>query len=64
MLLRVTVTFSTYLFFTIIRDNKKGEEYDGINIDNVVTLERLKQTQRKDYLQVRFIKSFVVKIFV
>ncbi|KAK2146113.1 hypothetical protein LSH36_631g01040 [Paralvinella palmiformis] len=32
-------------------DKKKKEEYDGINVENLMTLERLKQNQRKDYLQ-------------
>ena len=33
-------------------DKKKKEEYDGINVENLMTLERLKQNQRKDYLKV------------
>jgi ubiquitin-conjugating enzyme E2 Q len=32
-------------------ENKIKEEYDGIDVQNLVTLERLKQTQRQDYLK-------------
>lgn len=44
----------TYLSHAIlfIRDTKSKEEYDGIDMENLVTLERLKQNQRSDYLKV------------
>jgi len=32
-------------------ESKSKEEYDGIDVENLVTLERLKQTQRQDYLK-------------
>lgn len=32
-------------------ENKANEELDGIDTDNLLTLERLKQSQRQDYLQ-------------
>jgi len=32
-------------------EHKKNEEYDGIDRQNLVTLERLKQTQRQDYMK-------------
>lgn len=35
------------------RENKSKEEYDGIDTDNLITLERLKQNQRQDYLKVK-----------
>ena len=35
------------------RESKSKEEYDGIDTDNLITLERLKQNQRQDYLKVR-----------
>ena len=34
------------------RESKSKEEYDGIDTDNLITLERLKQNQRQDYLKV------------
>ena len=34
------------------RENKNKEEFDGIGVKNLITLEKLKQTQRQDYLKV------------
>ncbi len=39
------------------RENKSKEEYDGIETDNLITLERLKQNQRQDYLKVSRAKT-------
>ena len=40
------------LFCSSRETNKAKEEYDGIDMENLVTLERLKQNQRQDYLKV------------
>ncbi len=37
----------------VFRDRKSKEEYDGIDMANLVKLEKLKQNQREDYLHVR-----------
>ena len=34
-------------------ESKKNEEFDGIATDHLVTLQRLKQSQRQDYLKVK-----------
>ena len=41
-----------YYYFCSCRESKSKEEYDGIDTDNLITLERLKQNQRQDYLKV------------
>ena len=43
------------LYFCCFSEHKKNEEYDGIDRQNLVTLQRLKQTQRQDYLKVSII---------
>ena len=47
------IKYNVY-FLHYCSDKKKKEEYDGIDMENLVTLERLKQNQRKDYLKVSF----------
>ena len=48
---RVCVILPSYLL-CYCRESKSKEEYDGIDTDNLITLERLKQNQRQDYLKV------------
>ena len=40
------------MYFFCTREKKSKEEFDGIDLENLVTLERLKQNQRQDYLKV------------
>lgn len=43
----------------LISEQKSTEEVDGIDTENLLVLERLKQNQRKDYLKVSTFKGNV-----
>ena len=44
--------YTNYYICVLYRESKSKEEYDGIDLENLVTLEKLKQSQRQDYLKV------------
>ena len=46
------VIYLIYILLFSRESSKAKEEYDGIDMENLVTLERLKQNQRQDYLKV------------